>query len=308
VKAKEIITANCSKQNYTSIPPYFPKLNSLNFSHNHIREVRSVNFKNENFRDTQNIDLSYNEIQNIETQSFKHLTQLRYLNLSYNKITSVSSALFMKLKMLADLDLHGNSIDCVALKNELPWVNILCSSSEEYAYDTTTAAAAPTTASDSNMEITELSYTDDIMMTTVTLSRTESSNMTKRHSDSETVTKTHMNDTEMPITTSIKNYNITVFGVTQITHAVAADQQPSTVPAMNEDTNASPIDDTTIGIILVIVLGVIVIVIGAYGGMLWCRKHKYAKAPTDPEGQLQDESNHKKLFCVYSCLSQISTN
>ena len=115
--------------------------------------------------------------------------------------------------------------------------HILCSSSEEYAYDTTIATAALTKASDSNMEIMEGSYTDDTVVTKVTLSRTESSNMIERHFYSETVIKTNMNDTEMQIT-STKNYNCTLFGVTQITHGVTADQQPSTVPTINEDTNA----------------------------------------------------------------------
>ena len=303
VTANKGINANCSKQNYTSIPPRFPKLYSLNFSHNQISELRNVNFIHENMRHIQNIDLSNNRIQNIETKSFEHLTQLRYLDLSSNKIRSLSPESFKKLKKLDILDLRGNSIDCTALKNELPWVNILCSSSEEYAYDTTIATAALTKASDSNMEIPEGSYTDGTVVTKVTLSRTESNNMIEGYFDSETVTKINMNDTERQIT-STKNYNSTLFGVTQSTHGVAADQQPSTVPTINEDTNAAQN-----GIIIGFTAAVLVLIGVCVGGMFfWCHKHIYTNIKTDAEGELPDESNNKKLLCNSSCFSSITTN
>ena len=248
VQAKDRIFANCSKQNYTSIPPRFPKLYSLNFSYNQISKVRNVNFIDGNLRDIQYIDLSNNLIQNIETKSFEHLMQLCHLDLSSNKIKSASPEPFKKLRNLATLDLCGNSIHCIPLKNELPWVNILCNSSEEYTYDTTMATAAPTKASDSNMEIPKISHNDDTMPTTVTPSSKESNTVIQRHFDSETVTKTNMNDTEVQITTNTKNYNSTVFGVTQITHEVATDQHPLTVSTINEDKSAVEI----IVIILVI--------------------------------------------------------
>jgi hypothetical protein len=159
------------------------------------------------------------------------------------------------------------------------------------------AIAALRTASDSNMEIPELSYTDDTVMITVTVSRTESSNMIKRHSDSETVTKTTVAADQQPSTLPAINEDTNASPVYIITHAVAADQQPSTVPAINEDTNASSVYGI-IGIVLVIVIGV---------WKLCYRKHEYKKVPPDPEGQLQDESNNKKLFCSYSC-SPCTTN
>lgn len=293
-KAKDRIIANCSKQNYTSIRPRFPKLYSLNFSHNQISEVRNINFKDANFHDIQCIDLSNNLIRNIETKSFEHLTQLRHLNLSSNEIKSASPELFKKLRKLDTLDLRGNSIDCIPLKNELPWVNILCSGSEEYAYDSTVATAAPTKASDSNMEIPKISYKDDTTVTTVTLSRKENSTIIQRHFDSETVTKTNMNDTEVQITTNTKNYNSTVFGVTQITHEVATDQQSSTVPAINEDKSAAQI------IVIILVLSIIGVCVGMF---FWHRKCKYTKVPTDPEGQHQDESNDKMSLCHSPCFS-----
>jgi hypothetical protein len=303
VTAREGITANCSKQNYTSIPPHFPKLNSLNFSHNQISEVRNVNFIHENLRHIQNIDLSNNKIQNIEMKSFEHLTQLHYLDLSSNKITSVSPESFKKLKKLAILDMHGNGIDCIAWKNELPWVNVLCSSSEEYAYDTTMATATLTKASDSNMEIPEGSYTDDTMVTTVTLS-TESSNMTERHFDSETVTKTNMNDIVMHITTSTKNYNSTAFGVTQIMQGDAGDQHPSTVPAINEDTSAAKN-----GIIIGIIVAVLVLIGVCVEGMfIWCCKQRSTNVKRDPEGGLPDESDNEKLLCNSSSFSSVTNN
>jgi len=284
VKAKDRIFANCSKRNYTSIPARFPKLYSLNFSHNQISEVKNVNFEDGNLHDIQYIDLSNNLIQNIETKSFEHLTQLRHLNLSSNKITSVTPESFKTLKKLEILDLHGNSIDCIALKNELSGVNIPCSSSEEYAYGTTMPTATLTKASDSNMGITEVSYTDDTIVTTVTLS-TESSN--RRSFDSETVTKANMNDTEMQNATSTKNYNSSIFGVTQITHGVAADQQPSKVPAINEEKSAGQI------VIITCVL-LAFLLIGVCGGMyFWRHKCKYTKVQTDPEGS--------------SCFSSITT-
>jgi hypothetical protein len=254
--------------------------------------VRNVNFIHENLQNVQSIDLSNNRIQNIEMESFELLSQLRYLDLSSNKIKSVSPGSFKKLKKMDILDLRGNSIDCIALKDELPWVNVLCNSSEEYVYDTTIATAALTKASDSNMEIMEGSYTDDTVVTKVTLSRTESSNMIERHFDSETVTKTNMNDTEMQIT-STKNYNSTLFGVTQITHGVAADQQPSTVPAINEDTSAAQN-----GIIIGITVTVLVLIGVCVGGVfLWCYKRKSTNVKRDPEGGLPDETNNKKLLC-----------
>ena len=69
VTEEEGIFADCVKQNYTSIAPCFPKLNSLNFSHNQVSKVRNVNFIHENLRDIQNTDLSNNKIQNTETKS-----------------------------------------------------------------------------------------------------------------------------------------------------------------------------------------------------------------------------------------------
>jgi Leucine-rich repeat (LRR) protein len=132
---EEKIIADCSKQNYTSIRPHFPKLNSLYFSHNQISELRNGDFIHENFRNIQSIDLSNNKIRNIEVKAFEPLTQLRYLNLSSNEIRSITPESFKKLKKLEILDLRGNSIHCVALKNDLPWVNVLCNSSEEYVYD-----------------------------------------------------------------------------------------------------------------------------------------------------------------------------
>lgn len=284
VQAKDRIFANCSKQNYTSIPPRFPKLYSLNFSHNQIRSVRNVNFKNENFHDIQCIDLSNNLIGNIETKSFEHLTQLRHLDLSSNKIKSASPEPFKKLSNLATLDLRGNSIHCISLKNELSLVNILCNSSEEYAYDTTMPTAALTKASDSNTEIPKISHKDDAIVTTVTPSSEESSTVIQRHFYSETVTKTNMNDTKVQITTNTKNYNSTVFGVTQITHEVATDL---TVPAINEDTSAATI-------IWVIASFIIVVCVGM---SFWCCKRTYRRVPTDPEGQCQDESIDKKSLC-----------
>jgi hypothetical protein len=303
VKAKERIIANCSKQNYTSIPPHFPKLNSLNFSHNQISEVRNINFKDENLRHIQNIDLSNNKIQNIETESFELLTQLRCLDISSNKIRSVSPESFKKLKKLDILDLRGNSIDCMALKNELPWVNVLCSSSNEYAYDTTMATATLTKASDSNMEIPEGSYTDDTVVTTATLLRTESSNMIERHFDSETATKTNMNDTEVQITTSTKNYNSTLFGVTEITHRVAAVQHTSTVPAINEDTSAAQN-----GISIGITMAALVLIGVCAGRMLWCRKHKCKNVKEDPEGELPVEGDNEKLLLNSSSRSFTTVN
>jgi hypothetical protein len=303
VKARERITANCSKQNYTSIPPRFPKLYSLNFSHNQISEVRNINFKNENMRHIQNIDLSNNGIQNSEMKSFELLTQLRYLDLSSNKIISLSAESFKKLKKLEILNLHSNSIDCIALKNELPWVNILCNSGEEYVYDTTMAAATLTKASDSNVEIPEGSYTDDTVVTTVTMSRTVSTNMTESTFDPETVTKTNMNDTEMQITTSTKNYNSTVSGVTQIMPGVVAVQHPSRVPAINEDTSAAQSGIIIGSIVAVLVWIVVVCVVRT----LWYRKHKSTNITTDPERDLPDESN-KKLLVNSSSFSSITTN
>ena len=294
VKAKDIIFADCSKQKYTSIPPCFPKLYSLNFSHNKISEVRNVNFKDGSFRDIQRIDLSNNSIRNIETKSFEHLTQLRDLNLSSNEIKSASPEAFRKLRNLATLDLRGNSIDCTSLKDELRWVNILCSSSEENAYDTM-ATAALTKSSDNNTEIPKISYKDDTMVPTEILSRKESSTIIQEHFDSETVTKTNMNDTEVQITTNTKNYNSTVFGVTQITHEVATDQQPSIVPAINEDTSAAKIVGIILGIILSIIL--VLLFIGVYvRKFFWPCKHKYTDVPKDPEGQCQDKSNNKVTF------------
>jgi hypothetical protein len=285
-----------------------------------------VNFKDENLRHIENIDLSNNVIQNIETKSFEHLKQLLYLDLSSNNIRSVAPESFKKLKNLENLDLRGNSIDCVALKNELSGVIILCSSSEEYAYDTTMATETLTKASDSNMEIPEVSYTDDTSVTTETLTKvsdsnmeipevsytddtsvttvtlsTESSNTIERRFDSETVTKTNLNDTEMQITTSTKNYNSTVFGVTQIMNGVTAIQNPSTVPAINEDTSTAQYG---------IIIGVTVLILVCVGGMFfWHRKCKYTIVEkTDPEGELQDESDDKKSLCNFSSCSFITAD
>jgi len=96
-----------------------------------------------------------------------------------------------------------------------------------------------------------------------------------------------MNDTEMQIT-STKNYNSTLLGVTQSTHGVAADQHPSTVPTINEDTNAAQN-----GIIIGFTAAVLVLIGVCVGEMFfWCHKHIYTNTKTDAEGELPDESNN----------------
>ena len=156
-------------------------------------------------------------------KGFEHLKQLQHLNISSNRLTNVSSEAFKKLKKLTTLDLHGNSVNCIALKNELPWVNILCDNNEGYVYHTTMATAALTKTSDSDAFMSNTNVTD-------IPTRTESSTMIDMN-DPETLTKTNINDTEMQTTTGTKRYNSTLFGVTKVTHeGVATDHQTWTVP------------------------------------------------------------------------------
>jgi hypothetical protein len=252
VTVEESITADCSNQNYTSVPNNFPKLNSLNFSHNMLNGVRNVDFQDKNLLDIEHIDLSNNKISNIETQSFEHLTKLQYLNMSSNTITNVSSEAFKKLGNLKTLDLRGNNINCTLLKNALPLVNTLCDNIQGNAYDTTKAAEVLTKANDGNMLMSTNTYATDIPKV-----NTDDTMMA-------TATKASINNNEVHITTSTENY-ITLFGMTQITHEVVAADV-----AQNKWIVATA---TSLFTILILLLGIVIFIL--------CHRHRYRQVKTE---------------------------
>lgn len=133
---KEYVNALCnfrSGDKLTNIPQLLPsELGTLRISSHNIRELRATSlekyqylyllyldknaleriengsFSRQHFLNL--LDLSENELVNINVESFRGLNTLQYLQLDHNKIERISRGTFVSVPSLKELDLRGNSI------------------------------------------------------------------------------------------------------------------------------------------------------------------------------------------------------
>lgn len=103
---------DCSGMNLTALLPNMLHLKEqviikkLTISHNKLNS--SVSFKHWNRLIA--LDMSYNEVNNISTETFGSLDDLKLLNISYNNITMIDENAFKNMPVLEILDLSGNPL------------------------------------------------------------------------------------------------------------------------------------------------------------------------------------------------------
>lgn len=101
-----------SNQNLTELPQpgslnNLKTINRLDFSNNSISEVKNGVFNNTNFV---TVDLSFNQINNIESDAFDDMPELRYLNLDFNRIGKWNADWFKNNKNLHQITFRNNLI------------------------------------------------------------------------------------------------------------------------------------------------------------------------------------------------------
>ncbi|CAH1391937.1 unnamed protein product [Nezara viridula] len=99
-------TIDCSRLGLNNLPEHLKDhiATVMIFTHNKLDSNAPFN----NWQNLRSIDVSYNSITNITSQTFKELINLKVLNISYNDIEEISEDTFDSLKVLEVLDLSGN--------------------------------------------------------------------------------------------------------------------------------------------------------------------------------------------------------
>ncbi|XP_031639016.1 slit homolog 3 protein-like [Contarinia nasturtii] len=88
------------------------KLESVNISHNELIIINST-FVQQRCMLLHSLDVSYNQIETIENGAFNNSVHLRFLNLSNNNISNLNNELFRKLFDLKSLDLSHNKLTSI---------------------------------------------------------------------------------------------------------------------------------------------------------------------------------------------------
>lgn len=100
----------------------FPALTTAILRGNMIRELTKESFSNTKL--IENLDLSQNSVNSVDTGTFKKLKHLKTLNLSFNMIPKIERETFKDNELLTKLDLNRNSINRLNRINA-PNLNIL---------------------------------------------------------------------------------------------------------------------------------------------------------------------------------------
>lgn len=93
----------------------FHKLSAVNMSNVKLRNLTFLNHFET--RSLEKLDLSHNEIDKIQNETFQNLNSLEYLNLTYNKISSIDKESFKNLNQIKELSLQHNELQ--RLDNDL---------------------------------------------------------------------------------------------------------------------------------------------------------------------------------------------
>ncbi|XP_072046677.1 uncharacterized protein [Amphiura filiformis] len=99
---------DCRNRKLTSIPPLEDRnVESLDLSYNQLETVNGESFIF--LTSLQRLDLSYNQLENVSGKSFIHLASLQSLDLSHNNISKISNDTFTGLNKLDTLDLSNQN-------------------------------------------------------------------------------------------------------------------------------------------------------------------------------------------------------
>lgn len=101
-------TIDCSGLDLDDLPEHLKDhiATVMIFTHNKL----DSNVPFDNWQNLRSLDVSYNLIANITSQTFKELINLKVLNISYNNVGEISEDAFNSLRVLEVLDLSGNSV------------------------------------------------------------------------------------------------------------------------------------------------------------------------------------------------------
>lgn len=118
---KNIVNLNLSYNNIidTNI---IGNVRFLNASHNNLTSVRGLNSRN-----IERLDLSFNNISDMDPNSFSNSTELRYINIQHNYLTDMPSNIFLYLTSLEYLDISYNLFSKYQHGLNNNWANIFSS-------------------------------------------------------------------------------------------------------------------------------------------------------------------------------------
>ena len=121
-------TIKCTHLQLTSVPTYLsPSVEVLDLSYNNITELNNKSF--ENYKHLHILKIGKNNISLIESGSFEHLTTLTILVLDKNKITTLPSFLFARNYHLCNIYLAHNKLteipnSAFQLAKNLSYINL----------------------------------------------------------------------------------------------------------------------------------------------------------------------------------------
>ncbi|XP_030764433.1 toll-like receptor 3 [Sitophilus oryzae] len=113
-----IVNLNLSYNNIIDIN-ITGNIHFLNASHNNLTSVRGLNNRN-----IERLDLSFNNISEMEPNSFFHTTKLRYINIQHNYVINMPSNIFLNLTSLEYLDISFNLFSRYQHGINNNWANI----------------------------------------------------------------------------------------------------------------------------------------------------------------------------------------
>ena len=87
---------------------FYPNIEKMNLSFNHIQQITVLNFKHQ--RELKTLLLSYNSISAVQPQAFQSLRKLQELDLSFNGLWNLPKEAFQGLASLRTLKLSHNNL------------------------------------------------------------------------------------------------------------------------------------------------------------------------------------------------------
>nr|QNQ79666.1 toll-like receptor [Anadara sativa] len=119
-------------RNESSIFTSLPKLSSLDLSHNNIHKLFNGMFMKNSLI---TLDMSFNNISEVESESFRGLVALETLHLNHNNIRTLPSTVFELLSNLKELDISYNNLvkfDDMKIPASLSLINLNTNNIQEF--------------------------------------------------------------------------------------------------------------------------------------------------------------------------------